>query len=175
MTRLAFFDPRLRCPWEERWLSKGNSTVNTNTSKTVSTFLVNARRHLQAIGTLKNHDGVDWLGRHRRIVDGRFMLETNQISVRQRRAYWGARPFECSISARLPDGAPPPGRDPGAQTVAGRETKSKQDSYVRQHRMFPRATPSPSAIVMPGYPVPTANFSNGCLMTVQPRPLFQQP
>jgi hypothetical protein len=56
---------------------------------------------------------------------------------------------ECSISPSLPNGASPPDRDPGAQTVAGRETKSKQDSYVRQHRMFPQAIPRPLAIVVP--------------------------
>jgi len=62
---------------------------------------------------------------------------------------------ECSIPTSLPDGASPPGRDPGAQTVAGRETKSKQDSYVRQHRMFPEATSRPLAIVVPSQPVST--------------------
>jgi hypothetical protein len=60
---------------------------------------------------------------------------------------------ECSIATSLPNGAPPPDRDPGAQTVAGRETKSKQDSYVRQHRMFPQAIPGPLASVVPSQPI----------------------
>jgi hypothetical protein len=56
---------------------------------------------------------------------------------------------ECSIATSLPNGASPPGRDPGAQTVAGRETKPKQNSHVRHHRIFPLATPKPLAIEVP--------------------------
>jgi len=86
----------------------------------------------------------------------------SQLPGRHWRAY---RHFtataECSISTSLPNGASPPNRDPGTQTVAGRKTKSKQDSYVRQHLLFPQATSSLLAIVVPSQPLPIPISSNG--------------
>jgi hypothetical protein len=49
---------------------------------------------------------------------------------------------ECLVSTSLPNGASPPSRDPGANTVADRETKPDQDSCVRQHRCI-HEPPSP--------------------------------
>lgn len=44
------------------------------------------------------------------------------------------------LAKSLLDCASPPVRNPGAKTVAEHETKPNQDSCVRQHRKFPRAT-----------------------------------
>jgi hypothetical protein len=67
---------------------------------------------------------------------------------------------KCSISARLPNSTSPASRNPGAQTVTGRETKSEQDRYVRQHRMFPHATRRQLAIVVPSQAVIIRSFSD---------------
>ena len=93
----------------------------------------------------------------------------SQLPGRHRPAY---RHFtataECSISTSLPNCASPPNRDPGTQTVAGRKTKSKQDSYVRQHRMFPQATSSLLAIVVPSQPERIPISSNSGQTTARP-------
>jgi hypothetical protein len=65
-----------------------------------------------------------------------------------------------SISASPPNGTASPSRNPGAQAVAGRETKSEQDCYVRQHRMFPQATRRQLAIVVPNQFVLIPAFPN---------------
>ena len=65
------------------------------------------------------------------------------------------------IPTSFPNRAPASRRYPGAQTVARRETKSKQDSYVRQHRMFPQAISSPPAIVVPSQPALIPFFERG--------------
>lgn len=42
----------------------------------------------------------------------------------------------CLVSTGPPDGVTPPSRNPGAQTVADRESNSHQHGCVRQHRCF---------------------------------------
>lgn len=75
---------------------------------------------------------------------------------------------ECSIATSLPNGASPPARDPGAQTVAGCKTKPKQNCHVRQHRMLPLATPKPLAIVVPRQPRHPPLFDSGQTMALGP-------